>query len=108
MQSHKFTIGKCYIFKKGFSNVNSLLLPAKLVPSMQIPANGILVGYTVEDVLYLPKDWRSWILDVILNKKRERGIHVEPYEKEIEEGKQIYFHLMNLTTNYIQQHINPN
>ena len=101
MQSHKFTIGKCYIFKRGLSipqkNVNSLLFAPQLVPSMQIPSNGILVGYTVEDVLYLPKDWRSWILDITLNKKRERGIHVEPYEKEIEEGKQIYFHLMNLT-----------
>jgi len=108
MQSHKFTIGKCYIFKRGLSipqsNSNSLLFSPQLVPAMQIPSNGVLVGYTAEDVLYLPRDWRSWVLDITLNKKRERGIHVECYEKEIEEGKQIYFHLMNLTNSPVDIH----
>jgi hypothetical protein len=99
-----FTIGKCSIFKKGLQLPVSSLSTPQYIPckvsdnnSITIEPQSFIIGYTKEQVMYLPKDWRSWVLDVILEKHTERGLLIIIDEKKIREGGQIYFMIQNIT-----------
>lgn len=105
----KFTVGKIYSIRMGFDFYNRYAnhayqeTPIKIEKTGEyiLPPNKIFCGDTLERILTLPVDTRSWIINYELEFADKRGILVYLNEKNIIEGEKIHYRIQNITENPI-------